>query len=492
VLRLTLFAIGEGIETEYLLESAPEGSALLCGSWDLPRRTDGQAISQQILAQSPTDSLPTELTAESPLRLSPGHRLFRRLQARLPAVPFSPPAVPPLVTESAPIDCVPGFSGERLPLPTGLMPTGMAWFADGRMAISSLRGEVRILRDSDRDGRYDAAELFADGLAAPYGVLVDGSDVLVAHKPEVLRLRDSDGDGRADFSQVLASGWGFSDDYHDWTSGLTRDSSGNLYVGLGSDYSQNKRAADNDRWRGTILKIDPAGRIEPIAFSMRFPMGLAFDSHGRLFATDNQGVQNTFNELNHIQTGRRYGVPSRFDQPDTEPETPALQIPHPWTRSVNSLAFFPPNYPVPQLRGQAIGCEYDTQCLIRMSFDEVNGVIQGACYRFSRLPEDGAEAGLQGPISIAFARIMRCTSAVCGTVAGRVHEIPAASNGCFPRKPCPTAFGKFERWLTDFRWSSLLHCPRRQRRGRTTGTCSPSRGSGKAVTQLRIPSGGRR
>jgi len=403
VLRITIAAISDGIEMEYFPESAPEGSGLLCGSWELPRRSDGLVISQQILVQSPTDSLPTELSSESPLRLSPGHRLFRRLQARLPAVPFSPPAVPPLVTESGPVSCVPGFSGERLPLPTGLMPTGMAWFADGRMAISSLRGEVRVLRDSDRDGRYDAADLFADGLAAPYGVLVDGSDVLVAHKPEVLRLRDSDGDGRADMSQVLASGWGFSDDYHDWTSGLTRDSAGNLYVGLGSDYSQNKRAADNDRWRGTILKIDPAGHIEPIAFSMRFPMGLAFDSRGRLFATDNQGVQNTFNELNHIQTGRRYGVPSRFDQPDTEPETPALQIPHPWTRSVNSLAFFPPDYPLPQLRGQAIGCEYDTQCLIRMSFDEVNGVIQGACYRFSRLPEDGAEAGLQGPISIAFA-----------------------------------------------------------------------------------------
>ena len=392
-----------GVEIEYFLESAPEGSSLHCGNQDLPPRSDGPVISQQFLWSGTGVAASAATGTDKPLALQQGQRLFRRLQTRLPAVSFSPPAVPPLLTELAAVNCVPGFTGTRLPLPAGLMPTGMAWFADGRMALSSLRGEVRILRDSDSDGLYDSADLFADGLAAPYGVLVDGADVLVSHKPEVLRLRDTDGDGRADVSEVLASGWGFSDDYHDWTSGLTRDGEGNLYVGLGSDYSQNKRSPDNDRWRGTILKIDPAGQIEPVAFSMRFPMGLAFDSRGRLFATDNQGVQNTFNEVNHIQTGRRYGVPSRHDQPDKESESPALQIPHPWTRSVNSLAFFPEDYPLAAFRGQAIGCEYDTQCLIRMSFEEVDGVIQGACYRFSRLPEPGVEAELQGPISVAFA-----------------------------------------------------------------------------------------
>ncbi|MFM7056530.1 MAG: c-type cytochrome [Planctomycetota bacterium] len=400
---VTTSAAGTGVEIEYLLESAPDGSTLLCESADLPPRSDGLAISQEFL-QSGTSDVPAAPTGTNkPLSLQSGQRLLRRLSTRLPAVPFSPPAVPPLITEPVAVNCVPGFVGTRLALPAGLMPTGMAWFADGRMAVSSLRGEVRILRDRDGDGKYDTADVFADGLAAPYGVLVDGADVLVAHKPELLRLRDMDGDGRADVSQVLASGWGFSDDYHDWTSGLTRDAEGNLYVGLGSDYSQNKRSPDNDRWRGTILKIDPTGRMEPIAFSMRFPMGLAFDAHGRLFATDNQGVQNTFNEVNHILTGRRYGVPSRYDQPDREPESPALQIPHPWTRSVNSLAFIPEDYPVAALRGQAVGCEYDTQCLIRMSFEEVNGVVQGACYRFSRLPEPGMEADLQGPISVAFA-----------------------------------------------------------------------------------------
>jgi mono/diheme cytochrome c family protein len=407
VLRISLTAISgssmeAGVAMKYELESAPAGSVIECQGWELPRGSDGQELLQEVLVADESGAALPVAPADGPLQLAAGKTLWRRLTAKLPAVGFSPPPVPPLKAQAESIDCVPGFQGERLPLPTALMPTGLAWFADGRLAISSLRGEVRILRDSDADGRYDAADVFAAGLAAPYGILVDGSDVLVSHKPEVLRLRDRDGDGRADFSEVLASGWGFSDDYHDWTSGLTRDADGNLYVGLGSDYSQNKRAADNDRWRGTILKISRSGGIEPIAYSMRFPMGLTFDSRGRLFATDNQGVQNTFNEINHIQTGKRYGVPSRYDQPDAEPESPALQVPHPWTRSVNSLAFFPPDYPVAEFRGHAVGCEYDTQCLIRMSFQDVGGVVQGACYRFSRPPIEGGSGGLQGPISCGF------------------------------------------------------------------------------------------
>jgi len=49
-----------------------------------------------------------------------------------------------------------------------------------------------------------------------------------------------------------------------------------------------------------------------------------------------------------------------------------------------------------------VGCEYDTQCLIRFSLQEVHGVMQGACYRFSRLPAAGEQSDLLGPIACGF------------------------------------------------------------------------------------------
>ncbi len=300
------------------------------------------------------------------------------------------------------ITAVPGFLGERLPISTAIMPTGIAWLADGRMAMTSLKGDVWIVSDTNNDGLPDSTRLFADGLSAPYGIQVDGESILVAHKPEVLRLRDTDGDGHADQFDVVASGWGFSDDYHDWTTALVRDHNGNLFVGLGSDYSQNKRPADNDRWRGTILKIDSNGTISPVATAFRFPMGLAFDRSENLFATDNQGVQNTFNEINQVIIGKHYGVPSRHaEATDVPPETPAVMVPHPWTRSVNSILFLPDNFANSDLAGHGIGCEYDTRCLIRFTIQEVQGVQQGACYRFSQPDLPGGGGNFVGPVASA-------------------------------------------------------------------------------------------
>lgn len=312
------------------------------------------------------------------------------------------PQKPVLRSDPESITSVPGFQGRRLPLDASIMPTSMTWLADGRLAFTSLRGHVWIARDSDGDHLEDELTLFEEGLAAPFGILTDGNSILVAHKPEILRLTDTDGDGKADEREVVASGWGYSDDYHDWTTGLVRDANQNLYVGLGSDYSQKQRAIEKDRWRGTVLKIDPSGIRTPIAFSFRYPMGLALDSRGRLFATDNQGVQNTFNEINHIQPGRHYGVPSRNEtMTDRTAETPALQIPHPWTRSVNSIQFLPDIFASVGMQGHGIGCEYDLRFLVRFTTQEVGTTMQGCVYPLSRPEQPAGGTNFIGPVSSA-------------------------------------------------------------------------------------------
>ena len=93
-------------------------------------------------------------------------------------------------------------------MPRGIMPTAMTWTRGGTLAFTSLKGHVYLARDTDGDGLEDTLSLFEEGLAAPYGIIAEGDDLIVAHKPEVVRLRDTNGDGRADLRQVLASGWG--------------------------------------------------------------------------------------------------------------------------------------------------------------------------------------------------------------------------------------------------------------------------------------------
>lgn len=375
------------------IEEAPKDYAVVLNGWSDTDSSAGIPWSVRV------DAGDRKSTAT---RLLSGETATLRFSTRVIPPVIVPPSVPRLMSSPDQITALPGFEGRRLPIDTAIMPTAMTWLSDGRLAFTSLRGQVWIADDQDKDGSPDTLTMFAEGLAAPYGIQADGSSILVSHKPEILRLTDTDQDGRADEFDVFASGWGFSDDYHDWTTAMARDQNGDYFVGLGSDYSQNNRPADNDRWRGTILKVNSAGAVTPVAFSMRFPMGLAFDAQNRLFATDNQGVQNTFNEINHIVEGRHYGVPSRHETAkDVAAETPALMIPHPWTRSVNSITFFPKDYVVKELAGHGIGCEYDTRCLIRFTVQDVNGTLQGASYRFSLPDQPSGGSNFVGPVSSA-------------------------------------------------------------------------------------------
>src|SRR5690606_30792956 len=163
-----------------------------------------------------------------------------------------------------------------------------------------------------------------------------------AHKPELLWLKDVSSSGRATRREVFADGWGYSDDYHDWTTGPVQDPQGNFYLGIGSNYSQKGRSRESSRWRGKVLRIDTGGTVTPFAHELRYPQGIAIDGQGRLFVSDQQGVANTFNEINHIQQGRHYGVRSLYDETSNEPETRAIvQVPHPLTRSINGIFFLP-------------------------------------------------------------------------------------------------------------------------------------------------------
>lgn len=338
-------------------------------------------------------------------------------EATLQAPSLAVVGKPTLVGQAQRIESMPGFDGVQLPLPTSIMPTAMTVLNDGTLAIASLKGHVYLTRDANKDGLPDALQLFEEGLAAPYGLIeeLNAKDaardesstprLLVAHKPEVLRLRDTDGDGRVDERTVFATGWGYNDNYHDWTCGIIRDSRGDLFVGTGSDYSQPGRPKDVSRWRGKVLKIAPNGEVTPFAHAFRYPTGLAIDARDRIFVSDNQGEQNCFNEINHIRENGRYGVESLHErQPPVDPgQPPAIQVPHPWTRSVNGLVILPSNLdgPAAAWAGQGVGCEYNTRFLVRFTYQEVDGVMQGAIFPFSKPNYADVEKSFLGPLSIA-------------------------------------------------------------------------------------------
>ncbi|MEX0678817.1 MAG: c-type cytochrome [Pirellulales bacterium] len=340
------------------------------------------------------------------------------LEYRAEAVPdqFAPPPVVDRSVRRAELKVVPGFEAVRLPLSDQPMPTGLAWRADGTLVVSSLEGRVWLGHDDDGDGLEDRLVPFSDELAAPYGVATAGDAIDVINKHALLRLFDDDGDGRAERTELLASGWGHTRDYHDWVMGLPRDAEGNYYVSLGCEQDNRSEAAA--RFRGRVVRLVPRERTtdDPRRFSLheicaglRFPQGIALSSERELFVTDQQGHFNPFNELNHVVEGARYGfINSGERKQGFNPpfRTAAIEIPHPWTRSVNGICFLETPAAVREkpgrdlfgpFEGHLVGCEYDTRRLVRLSLERVGGEFQGAVYPLSREPSPGEET-FEGPL----------------------------------------------------------------------------------------------
>jgi putative membrane-bound dehydrogenase-like protein len=68
-------------------------------------------------------------------------------------------------------------------------------------------GAVKLLRDTDGDGRMDQAAVWATNLPPAYGLVPARGGVIVACAPDIVFLADLDGDGRAEVRETLFTGF---------------------------------------------------------------------------------------------------------------------------------------------------------------------------------------------------------------------------------------------------------------------------------------------
>jgi putative membrane-bound dehydrogenase-like protein len=71
-------------------------------------------------------------------------------------------------------------------------------------------GQIKLLTDTNGDGRMDKSTVFADGLTLPFGIMRWKKGVLVTDAPHVLYLEDTTGDGKADIRDTVLTGFAFS------------------------------------------------------------------------------------------------------------------------------------------------------------------------------------------------------------------------------------------------------------------------------------------
>ena len=109
---------------------------------------------------------------------------------------------------------------------------GRVWVTESleypRMSPGEGRDRIRILEDTDHDGRMDKFTTFSEGLNIPSGIAVGYGGVWVANAPDILFLEDTDGDDKADKKTVVVTGFGRFDT-HELPNSLTWGPDGWLY-----------------------------------------------------------------------------------------------------------------------------------------------------------------------------------------------------------------------------------------------------------------------
>jgi putative heme-binding domain-containing protein len=279
---------------------------------------------------------------------------------------------------------VPGFTVEELPLKIRNL-NNVRYRHDGKVVALGYDGTIYLLSDTNSDGLEDKSDIFFDKqvFRGPIGMEITkkgdprGDGVFVPSKGKVSFVVDKDRDGRADNEQVIATGWpeilqavG--------TIGLAIDpKDGSIYFGLGCanfadaymvDRGTGRAAYDINSPLGTIQRLSADFQTrETICTGVRFTCALAFNEHGDLFASEQEGATwlpngNPMDELLHIEKGKHYGFPPRHPKhlPDVRDE-PAVQEYGPQHQSTVGMVFNygvngGPHFGPAHWRGDALVC----------------------------------------------------------------------------------------------------------------------------------------
>ncbi|MDX1933827.1 MAG: sorbosone dehydrogenase family protein [Capsulimonadales bacterium] len=186
-------------------------------------------------------------------------------------------------------------------------------------------GNIKVLRDTDGDGKADVTENFATGLKQPFGIdfYPVGSNpqwVYVAQTDSVIRFPYKNGDTKATGGpetvvDTIPGGGRLRGGGH-WTRDLQFSADGKrMFVSVGSLTNVNQENNPQEEHRARIFSFDPDGKNGKVyATGIRNPVGLAIQpGTGTLWTSVNErdglGDNLVPDYITHVEEGGFYGWP---------------------------------------------------------------------------------------------------------------------------------------------------------------------------------------
>lgn len=178
-------------------------------------------------------------------------------------------------------------------------PVAVAFDENARLYAVEMRGysenrdehvsRVRLLEDSDGDGKFDKSTIFLDGLLWPTAIFCWQGGVIVVDAPDIFYAKDTNSDGKADERRILFTGLGIGN-----VQGLANSFQWGLdsriYLAISGSGAELRKAGDEQArplaLRGRDIAINPrTWEVSPVSGGAQH--GMSFDDWGNRFVCSN-------------------------------------------------------------------------------------------------------------------------------------------------------------------------------------------------------------
>lgn len=154
---------------------------------------------------------------------------------------------------------------------------------------------IKILEDTDGDGKADKFTVFADKLNIPTSLVFANDGVIVSQAPYFLFLRDTNGDDKADKRDTIMRGWG-TFDTHAGPSNLHYGFDNKIWGTVGyAGYQGVDEKGDSIKVSQGVYTINPEGKnFNFLSRTSNNTWGLAFSEEADVFVSTANNTHSAF------------------------------------------------------------------------------------------------------------------------------------------------------------------------------------------------------
>lgn len=295
-----------------------------------------------------------------------------------------------------------GYVLDSLPVPlknnynTWMRTSSLTFFPDGRLAVSTLSGDIWLVTGIDKGLDEVTWQRFAAGLYEPMGMKVIDGILTVCTRGRIVKLHDYNADGEADYYEAFHNEEEPSPGWHAYSFDLEVGEDGSLYyarVGGFSDWSI----------PGGLVRVSADGKSSHVVSAgMRVPNGIGRLPDGRITFGDNQGTYVPASKISIASIPDTFHGAGKWTERegDYDPEkilAPIVYMPQELDSSSGAQLWVPDDERFGPLSRQYYHTSYGRASTMYVMIDEFDDIIQGAVFTIPVKMESGTMRVAKNP-----------------------------------------------------------------------------------------------